>query len=86
MEKITAKVSAKGWVVIPASLRRKYGIKPGSRVKIEEEGNRIVLEPDIKNPVEECFGKYSTRISLTEVLLQEREEERKREEKKIFRF
>jgi len=52
----------------------------------KEEGNRIVLEPDIENPVEKCFGKYSTRISLTEVLLQERKEERKREEEKIFRF
>jgi len=44
MEKSSAKVSAKGWIVIPASLRRKYGIKPGSIIKIGEENNKIVCE------------------------------------------
>ena len=85
-EKMIARVSAKGWIVIPASLRYRYGIKPGSRVKIEEVNNKIVLVPEIMNPVEECFGKFSGKPSLTEVLLKERKEERKREEKKRIRI
>jgi len=86
MKKTTAKVSAKGWIVIPAFLRRKYGIKPGSLVKIREEDNKIVLEPEKKNPVEECFGKYAREVSLTEALLKERKEEKSREEKKALRI
>ncbi len=86
MEKSNAKVSAKGWIVIPASLRRKYGIKPGSIIKIGEENNKIVLEPERENPVEECFGKYANKASLTKALLRERDEEKKREEKKSLRF
>ena len=67
-------------------LRRTYGIKPGSLVKIREEDNKIVLEPEKKNPVEECFGKYAREVSLTEALLIERKEEKSREEKKALRI
>ena len=30
----TATVSAKGWVVIPKSIREKHGLKKGSRVQV----------------------------------------------------
>ena len=39
------KVSVKGQIVIPAPLRRKYGIKKGMKVHVFEEGDKIVLEP-----------------------------------------
>jgi len=81
-EKIIATVSAKGWVVIPAPLRHRFGIKPGSRVKIEEANNKIILVPEGTSPVQECFGKFSDKPSLTKALLKEREEEKEREEKK----
>jgi AbrB family looped-hinge helix DNA binding protein len=31
-------ISEKGWVVIPAELRRKYALKPGSTVQIVDYG------------------------------------------------
>jgi len=84
-KEMTAKVSAKGWIVIPAHLRRRYGIRPGSIIKIKEIDSRIVLEPETGNPVQECFGKFVGRISLTRALLMERKEEKRREEKKGLR-
>ncbi len=38
-------ITVKGQIVIPASLRRKYGIKPGTKIKIHDDGERIILKP-----------------------------------------
>ena len=38
-------VTAKGQIVIPAKLRRKHGIKKGTKVSIHERGTEIVLQP-----------------------------------------
>jgi AbrB family looped-hinge helix DNA binding protein len=35
--------TAKGQIVIPASIRRRLGIKEGTRIKIEERDNEIIL-------------------------------------------
>jgi AbrB family looped-hinge helix DNA binding protein len=37
--------NAKGQIVIPAILRRKYGIKEGTRIFISDNGDSIVLKP-----------------------------------------
>ena len=42
---LKSKVSAKGWVVIPAVLRKRFGIEPGSSIEFRETGERIVLIP-----------------------------------------
>ena len=79
-----AKVSAKGWVVIPAPLRKKYGIKPGTTVEIKDADGKIVLLPDVWNPVEEVYGMLAdSGPSLTEELLAERAKDLEREEAKI---
>jgi AbrB family looped-hinge helix DNA binding protein len=41
----TAVISSKGQVVIPANLRKRYGLKEGSAVVFQEERGRLVLEP-----------------------------------------
>lgn len=38
-------VTAKGQIVIPASLRRKYGIKNGTKIIVTDVGNAIILKP-----------------------------------------
>ncbi len=40
-----AVVSTKGRLTIPAEVRKKYNIKPGSRVEIEQVGNVIKVRP-----------------------------------------
>jgi AbrB family looped-hinge helix DNA binding protein len=37
--------TAKGQIVIPVALRRKYGIKNGTRVIITDNDNSIILKP-----------------------------------------
>lgn len=38
-------VTAKGRIVIPAVLRRKYGIKEGTKIIITDDGKSITLKP-----------------------------------------
>lgn len=78
-----AKVSAKGWVVIPAVLRKRFGIKPGTSVVFQEAGEKIVLIPGTKDPVDEFYGKLAGKTSLTDALLKERTKEMRREEAKL---
>ena len=75
-----AKVSGKGWVVIPAALRRRYQLKPGTVVEFREEGEKLFIVPGNLDPVEELFGKLAGPVSLTAALLEDRTAELKREE------
>jgi AbrB family looped-hinge helix DNA binding protein len=78
-----ARVSAKGWVVIPAVLRKRFGIKPGTSIEFQEAGERIVLIPGTKDPVDEFYGKLAGKISLTDALLEERTKEVRREQARL---
>ncbi len=75
-----AKVSTKGWVVIPKELREKYGLKEGARVQIVDYGNVLALVPLPEDPVGALYGLLAGGPSLVEGLLVEREREREREE------
>lgn len=52
--------SAKGQIVIPASVRRKFGIAKGTRfqVKVDEKANKIVLMPVTRARMQKFFGIY----------------------------
>ncbi len=75
----TARVSSKGWIVIPAALRRKHGIEPGDEVRVVDYGGVLSLVPAAKRPVEEGRGILEGGASLTRSLLRERRAERDRE-------
>ncbi len=45
------KVSRKGWFVIPARIRKRYGIEPGSRVTFVGLGDCIYMLPPIPGEV-----------------------------------
>ena len=82
----TAKISQKGWIVIPAEFRRKYGLKSGDHVDVIDYGGVLVITPTPENPVEIARGFFSGGKSLTKALLEDRAEEREREKKKETRF
>jgi len=69
------KVLAKGQVVIPASMRKKYSIQPGSKIQIFEYGNLIYLVPPAEDPVEQAMGCLPATPSLSEELLKERKKD-----------
>ncbi|SPF41683.1 Transcriptional regulator, AbrB family (fragment) [Syntrophobacter sp. SbD1] len=77
---LQSKVSSKGWIVIPAALRKRYHLKPGSIIEFREEGEKIVLVPGGPDPVDAFFGILAGPVSLTRALLEERSEELEREE------
>jgi len=80
----TAKVSQKGWIVIPAELRRRYGIDAGMVVRLVPEEDGIEVIPAMKDAVRETAGKYRLPgVSLTEQLLKERRKDRAREDRRL---
>ncbi len=64
-------VSQKGWVVIPAKLRRKYRLTSGSQVLVVDYGGVLSLVPPLKQPVDEAKGMLTGDSSLTQALLDE---------------
>ena len=69
-------VSNKGWVVIPAELRRKYGLKPGAEVRIVDYGGVLAIIPAMREPVKEAAGMLKTGRKITNALLEEHRIER----------
>ena len=45
MEATGVTVSKRGYIVLPAGLRKEMGIKPGTRVILSRDHDRIVLTP-----------------------------------------
>jgi len=72
-------ISAKGWVVIPAGLRKKYDLHAGRRVALVDYGGVLAIVPALADPVEEAAGILKSKASLTKALLDERRQERDRE-------
>jgi AbrB family looped-hinge helix DNA binding protein len=80
VEMHTAKVSTKGWVVIPKDFRDKYGLEKGTLVQIVDYGEILALVPLPEDPVEALHGMLEAGSSLTADLLVERAQERTREQ------
>lgn len=72
-------VSAKGQIVIPAKLRRKYNIEQGTKLEARENKGKIELEPLPSFPLLALRGRYKGKTSLTQTLLEERRRDRERE-------
>lgn len=66
-----ATISSKGQLVIPAELRKKYRLKAGSRVVVEDQGGEIRIKPNFYEALLALRGKYA-QYPLEEDLLEER--------------
>ena len=77
-----AYVTSKGQLVVPAKLRRRYGIKPGTKVCFIEREKEIVFQPVTKEYIRGVCGMLSADTSTTEELLKERAKDKGREEAK----
>jgi len=80
---MTLTISNKGWVVIPADLRKKYNLTPGTEVLIVDYGGVLAIVPAMRDPIKQGRGLLKDLSSLTKDLLKEREKERRREEARI---
>jgi AbrB family looped-hinge helix DNA binding protein len=69
-------ISNKGWVVIPAELRKKYALKPGTEVRIVDYGGVLAIVPAMPEPVKQAAGMLKSGNKLTDTLLEEHHRER----------
>lgn len=69
-------ISSKGWVVIPADLRKKYGLKPGARVHLVDYGGVLAIIPALQKPIPQAAGMIKSGKKLTDALLEEHRRER----------
>ena len=74
-----ATVTSKGQIVIPARVRKKYGIEKGTRLHIEEQGDELILRPITPAYLDKVAGILKGSDSLSRKLLQERAEDKQRE-------
>lgn len=73
-----SKVTAQGQISVPAEIRRKLGVGPGSVLEWEEEGDRVVVRR---------VGRYSSE-DIHQALFSKRPKPRKNQELKqaVVRF
>lgn len=76
----SAYVTSKGQLVVPARLRRKYGIKKGTKVRFLERDREIVLQPVTRQYIRSVCGMLAEAGPATPELLKERAREKQREE------
>ncbi len=80
-----AYVTSKGQVVVPSRIRRRYGIKPGTRVNFVEEDGRIIFQPVTREYIDSFCGVFKLKPgekSAVQEHLEERRKERDRENRK----
>jgi AbrB family looped-hinge helix DNA binding protein len=68
---MNVKFSQKCWVVIPASMRKKHGLKPGSEFTIVDYGGVLTLVPVFKDPVRQGAGILKGDDSFTQAVVEE---------------
>jgi len=78
MEGKISKVTSKGQVVIPSKLRRKFGIRAGTRIAFVEQDHHLVLQPLTPEYIDSLCGFLGEGPSLLEALLKERRKDRER--------
>lgn len=74
--------TAKGQIVIPADLRRKYGIKNGTKIIVTDAGDSIVLKPITEQYLRNLQGSLKGK-GLLKALMEERRKDKERENEKM---
>ena len=69
-------MTVKGQIVIPSKIRRKFGIKEGTRVQVEvdEQAHRIILTPVTPDYIQKLRGKYKGKGLLTALAAEKKRE------------
>lgn len=72
----TSIVTTKGQVVIPSKLRRRYGIRNGTRIHFYEKEGEIRMIPLTHDLVDSNIGFLGTKGKLLKALSEEKKKER----------
>lgn len=80
MTTMEAKISPKGWIVIPAPLRKKYDLKTGEKVRVVDYGGVLAIIPVQEDPISYGAGLLKGNVSLSQMMIAEHQAELKHEE------
>jgi len=72
----TSVVTVKGQIVIPAKIRRKFGIKNGARVAFVEQQGKLTLQPLNKAYFANLARVLGTKGKLLRSLMESKKKER----------
>jgi AbrB family looped-hinge helix DNA binding protein len=64
----TSTVTSKGQLVVPATIRRKYGIKRGTKIAFIEENGKIYLQPLNRDYLQKVSGSLESQGKVSQVL------------------
>jgi AbrB family looped-hinge helix DNA binding protein len=76
-------MTSKGQIVVPAKLRRRYGLKPGTKVYFIERDSEILFQPVTREYLKSVHGMLMSETEVTKELLKERAKDKEREEARI---
>lgn len=82
----TVTISKKGWIVIPKEIRDRYKLKPGDKVSVVDYAGHIAIVLALTDPIRQAAGMLKGGPSLTQALLEDRKDEKAREERKLARW
>lgn len=71
-----AVVTTKGQIVIPVNIRRKYGIKNGSKVAFIEHGDKLILQSLDKDYFNKLAGILDEKGKMLKSLMEDKKKER----------
>jgi AbrB family looped-hinge helix DNA binding protein len=77
----TAYVTSKGQLVVPSRIRRRFGIKPGTRVHFIEQGDRIIFQPVTREYIRGFRGMFKLKPGEKSAVREHLEEHREEREK-----
>ena len=73
--------TTKGQIVIPSKIRKRFNIKKGTKIFIDEKEEEIILKPVTTDYLGKIAGVLKTEGKLSRKLLEERAAEKRKEYK-----
>jgi len=71
---VLVRLSSKGQLVIPKSLRQELGLEPGDQFHLEIEEDRLVLEPVARSAVDQLYARLADSDLLGDLEKEHRQE------------
>ncbi len=72
----TSVVTIKGQIVVPVKIRRKFGIKKGTKVAFIEQNGKLLIQPLDTNYFQSLAGILGTEGDMLKSLMEDKKRER----------
>ena len=72
----TSIVTVKGQIVVPVKIRRRFGIKKGTKVAFIEQNGKLMIQPLDKSYFESLAGILGTSGKMMKSLMEDKKKER----------